>query len=285
MEDGARVGRGKGDPRPGPGIASRAFGQPPGGSIPPHRDTRTTRLGHAIWEVGALSEFVHLLERQRETDRLFFRGHQRDWPLVPKLARVRRRDSVGTLEERMLATFKREAIPYLDYDPQTDWDWLALAQHHGMPTRLLDWTRNPLAALWFAVQAPAPADVSHAVIWAYCPVEDEIIEDLDSQSPFDVDSPRLVEPRHVTPRISAQVSAFTVHAHDERTDGAIGGFVPLELDSRLRGTLQKVLVPAAAFPTFRHQLDRCGVNSASLYPDIDGLARHVEWEHTVATDE
>jgi type I restriction enzyme M protein len=50
----------------------------------------------------------------------------------------------------MLEKFKREAIPYLTIKPNDDWDWLALAQHHGLPTRLLDWTQNPLVAVGIA---------------------------------------------------------------------------------------------------------------------------------------
>ena len=250
-----------------------------------YRRVGETELGHVIWEVGSLGDFVHLIGRDTDTDLMFFRGHQRDWPLVPKLARVRRRETIEALEERMLATFKREAIPYLDYDPKTDWDWLALAQHHGVPTRLLDWTKNPLAALWFAVHEPAPDGVPHAVIWTYCPTEGEIIEDLDDTSPFDVDAPRLVEPRHVTLRIRAQTGAFTVHPYDEGREGTTGGFIALERDQRLRGELQKILIPAETFTAFRYQLDRLGVNSATLYPDLDGLARHVEWSHTYSADE
>ncbi len=95
----------------------------------------------------------------------------------------------------MLNEFVRRALPYTESSRDlSSTDWLAIAQHHGMPTRLLDWTGSALAALWFAVEKSAEGDVPGAV-WMLTYEMDDFLTADDDKAPFDRASAGKAESR------------------------------------------------------------------------------------------
>ena len=112
--------------------------------------------------INNFSELTTKLETLKDYKNLIFRGQANyDWALKPKISR----NAKNRLSEiQLFRSWKRYAKYYLDKQPDNDWDWLAIAQHHGLSTRLLDWTKNPLVATYFAVSELSEND---AVVYYY----------------------------------------------------------------------------------------------------------------------
>lgn len=218
---------------------------------------------------------------------LIFRGQSTDEPLLPRLARLALRNETETLkktEELILAEFKRGMLPLSEFKPDNSWDLLALAQHHGLPTRLLDWTYSALAALWFTVEnAPQKNDHDKSedgVVWVLAAQVDDFRIDTNNSDPLKKDITKIFRSNVVSRRISAQAGLFTVHYI--RKDGSIREF---EKHSRFKDKLTKIIIPYGSFPKLRKQLSLSGINHSTLFPDLDGLSKHLKWRFSRYKDE
>lgn len=175
------------------------------------------------------------------------------------------------IESQMLEEFKGQCLPYLTINPMNEWDWLALAQHHGMATRVLDWTENPLAALWFAVRKP-PGDSKEGVLWAL-KVRNFGIANISTEDPYKCDITKIFRPNHITSKIVAQTGWFTAHRYQSEEKS----FVPLENNKKYVLYLTKLDIPPDAFGTLRVQLNQVGINNVVMFPEMTGLCSHIEW--------
>jgi hypothetical protein len=237
------------------------------------------------WRISSFSDFIQYLVKHCGDDFTIFRGQREDKTLLPRVARLDPvrddYDDILDVENKMIQDFEREAVTFVQRMPDNDWDLLALAQHHGLSTRLLDWTSNPLAGLWFAVHKPPKNKKKDAVVWVLRPDSDDIVRDASStSSPFKSKRTKVFIPRHVTSRIRAQDGIFTVHKfmEDDRV-------IPLNSQRKYKSKLHKILIQPRYFPRIRYELNRCGVNAGSLFPDLDGLAKKIEWKYGFAEDE
>jgi len=102
-------------------------------------------------------------------------------------------------ETDSLNDFINKSAPYMTFEPANEWEWLAIAQHHGLPTRMMDWTTNPLVAAYFATSHNL-SSFSDSAIYV---IRDHYKFDqapLD-HSPFEQNKTTIFYPRHTTPRI------------------------------------------------------------------------------------
>ncbi len=212
-----------------------------------------------------------------------FRGQQRDLPLLPKLGRIKLRGEIKEIEKLMLKEFERTSVAFTEYHPKNKWDQIALAQHHGLPTRLLDWTYSALVALWFAVENPPfikNGENENGVVWILIPDQEDF--DLDTQK-FEPDSNPLTKvfrPNIVSERISSQAGVFTIHKIVKGNK-----FIKLENHIRFRTKLIKIIIPGELFAYIRNQLHILGINHSTSFPDLDGLCKHLAWRYSFYEDE
>ena len=220
-----------------------------------------------------------------------FRGvssvdHTPDSSLV-RLARGR--GDVRRLETSVLRNFRKYARRHTE-GTDSVWDWMAIGQHYGLPTRLLDWTYSPLVALHFATEDPSEFD-RDGVVWCLNFVEankllprrlqrilkDEgsdtftvemlapfrTLRDFDalSRQPFVV----FLEPPALDERILNQLALFSLMSD------AAGSFE--DWVKQHPQICRKVAVPARLKWEIRDKLDQANVNERVLFPGLDGLSR------------
>lgn len=234
--------------------------------------------------ISTLNEYISNIEKHCcDREDILFRGQEKDYPLVPRIGRLHLAEDLLKTEQKMFREFKRRSRPYLNITHNLSWDWLALAQHHRMATRFLDWTTNPLAALWFAVYRPAvktrKKEIEHGVVWIFKVNPKDFVD--ANKNPFEIKRTKVFRPNHVTKRIVAQDGWFTVHCYLKKEKE----FIPLEKNTIYVDSLIKIIIPGEKFRGIRYNLDRCGVNDSSLFPDLDGICQHIEWVNSKLEDE
>lgn len=201
---------------------------------------------------------------------LLFRGQSKRGNLLPGVARKDPTKNTTAVEKAMLGELRKQGLTMIPsyVDITSDWDMLVLAQHFQLKTRLLDWTSNALAAMWFACSSRGNEDC-----YVYTLEADSLMLTSLKGSPFTQKKTKVINPNLSNDRIIAQSGYFTAHRFSEKS----GKFVALEKNPDVKSYLTEYVIDGKDKVDFLMTLERCGVTSKSIYPDIEGLCRFLNW--------
>lgn len=221
--------------------------------------------------VEAVGQLVDEAATLAATRQVLFRGQDCDKPLLPKIARANPSTDTTDLERKMLGELKRRTARSPALLGADDWDALVVAQHYGMATRLLDWTTNPLIALWFA--ASDGRETSDGYVFLL-PIDDADLLRRDVETdPFSTRATRIFKPSVNNERLSAQAGWFTAHKYSTKS----GRFFDLHHNAKLKHRVLMKGVHGRDKKSFLRALDKVGVNQESLFPGLEGTCKYVDW--------
>lgn len=255
--------------------------------------------------------------------RFIFRGQNNSaYPVLPKVLRwdlksdAEECTTYSQLEYNILDDFMAEASGFLPEIPISDISaWLEIAQHHGVPTRLLDFTENPLVALFFACKDSPNTDgcvwivnqytynmvvlgkemviLTEELKWAISNIIENCIVNKFKIVPvqeFNKNSilyPIIYKPCYRKERMKLQSSIFMIWGKDQRAlERLISNDLYMELgenkENQTRGVICQIIIPKNKKEYILQQLDLLGINEKLIFPGLDGIGRYINQKYLSA---
>ena len=233
----------------------------------------TAEASHSS-QINSVPELLWILEKKVRGDWMMFRGQSKNWPLLPGIGRypriVKTYENWPVLHEHLLERFLRLGHPHLTGHAITGTNIWVLAQHFGLPTRLLDTSTNPLKALFFSVNEPQH-DKDDGVLWlfAYNSYREDLHE--SHRQYWDTELVPFL-PAQLNARLTSQEGSFISYPLPKNTSP----LVPLNKLEQKVIRFARLIVPAKAKPHLRNELSTLGIQFRLLFPDLDGVARSIK---------
>ena len=240
---------------------------------------RTTQLGNA--RLQSWQSFLQWVDDHSDSAWAFRGLGDSTYPLLPSVGRIS--NYSPSKERSVLASFRRRVPQFTTDIGFGEWEYLALAQHHGVPTRLLDWTTNPLVAAYFAASAsPDTRQVSYMRKTVAATPERALIDcrvvatrvkhaqviDIDANAdPLKLNDLGFVIPRTISNRIGSQSGLFSVHPSPDQP-----WLDPLARSANVFD------IPGGDRDFFLRRLFYMGVDPLYLMGGLDGLGARAAWQ-------